>query len=124
MNPVAWLRVVLRFQITEGSLLSHRLSNFFSSLKILGLRPYRIMLLARSTCPFVLGWAMYHQSTRLWWSLQKLRNFFPLNCVSWSMMMELGTLKQWMMSMKKSTACSDLTLGRIEPRSTWRISQW
>jgi hypothetical protein len=53
---------------------------------------------------------MTDQYTRMWWSTQKLRNFFPVNCVSLSVMMELGTPKQWMMSVKNATACSDLML--------------
>jgi hypothetical protein len=65
VNLMAPLGVVLRLQITEGSLLNHRLLNLFSSLKFLGLRPYRIMPLARSTCSFVLVWAMDDQSTRM-----------------------------------------------------------
>jgi hypothetical protein len=37
----------------------------------------------------------------VWWSLQKLRNFFLVNCVSWS---------RWMISVKKAIAYSDLML--------------
>jgi hypothetical protein len=65
VNPVAQLGVVLRLQIIEGSSTSHHLSNLLRSLKILGLRPYRIMLLARSTCPLDLGRATADQSTRM-----------------------------------------------------------
>jgi hypothetical protein len=52
---MAQLEVVLRLHITDGSSASHRLPNLFGSLKILGLRPYKIMSLARSTCPLDLG---------------------------------------------------------------------
>jgi hypothetical protein len=50
------------------------------------------------------------QSTRLWWSSQKSRNFFPIYCVPLSVMMEFGTPKRWMMLVKNATACSDLML--------------
>jgi hypothetical protein len=46
----------------------------------------------------------------MWWSSQKSRNFFPMNCVPLSVMMEFGTPKRWMMLVKNATACSDLTL--------------
>jgi hypothetical protein len=46
----------------------------------------------------------------MWWSSQKSRNFFPVNCVPLSVMMEFGTPKRWMMFVKNATACSDLTL--------------
>jgi hypothetical protein len=48
----------------------------------------------------------------MWWSSQKSRNFFPVNCVPLSMMMEFGTPKRWMMFVKNATACSDLMLVR------------
>ena len=35
-------------------------------------------------------------------------NFLPVNCVSLSVMMEFGTLEQWMMSRKNIMAYSDL----------------
>jgi hypothetical protein len=35
-------------------------------LKILGLRPYKIMQLARSTCPLIQGRAMVAQSMWIW----------------------------------------------------------
>jgi hypothetical protein len=66
------------------------------------------MLLAPSTCPFVWGCATTAQSTLIWLSSQNLRNFFPVNCVSLSVIMEFGTLKRWMMSVKNLTASSDL----------------
>jgi hypothetical protein len=55
VNPVAWLGVVLKLQITEGSSASNHLPNLFRSLKILGFRPFRIMPLACSTCSLHLG---------------------------------------------------------------------
>jgi hypothetical protein len=36
-------------------------------------------------------------STRMWWSLQKSRNFLLVNWVPLSVMMEFGTSKRWMM---------------------------
>jgi hypothetical protein len=48
----------------------------------------------------------------MWWSSQKSRNFFPVNCVPLSVMMEFGTPKRWMMFVKNATACSDLMLVR------------
>jgi hypothetical protein len=48
----------------------------------------------------------------MWWSTQKLRNFFPVNYVSLFVMMELGTPKQWMMSVKNATTYLDLMLAR------------
>ena len=74
VNPVARLGVFLRLQITNGSSASHFLPNFFSRLYILGLRPCRIMPLARSTWPFVLGCPTVDQTTRMWWSSQNVRN--------------------------------------------------
>jgi hypothetical protein len=46
----------------------------------------------------------------MWWSSQKSRNFFPVNYVPLSVMMEFGTPKRWMMLVKNATACSDLML--------------
>jgi hypothetical protein len=46
----------------------------------------------------------------MWWSSQKSRNFFPVNYVPLSVMMEFGTPKRWMMFVKNATACSDLML--------------
>jgi hypothetical protein len=40
------------------------------------------------------------------------RNFFLVNCVPLSVMMEFGTPKRWMMLVKNTTACSDLMLVR------------
>jgi hypothetical protein len=46
----------------------------------------------------------------MWWSAQKSRNFFPVNYVLLSVMMEFGILKRWMIFVKNATACSDLML--------------
>jgi hypothetical protein len=46
----------------------------------------------------------------MWWSSQKSRNFFPVNCVPLSVMMEFGTPKRWMIFVENATACSDLML--------------
>jgi hypothetical protein len=46
----------------------------------------------------------------MWWFSQKSRNFFLVNCVPLSVMMEFGIPKQWMMFVKNATACSDLML--------------
>jgi hypothetical protein len=43
----------------------------------------------------------------MWWSSQKSRNFFPVNFVPLSVMLEFGTPKRWMMFVKNATACSD-----------------
>jgi hypothetical protein len=48
----------------------------------------------------------------MWWSSQKSRNFFPVNCVPLSVMMEFGTPKRWIMFVKNATACSDPMLVR------------
>jgi hypothetical protein len=48
----------------------------------------------------------------MWWSSQKSRNFFPVNWVPLSVMMEFGTPKRWMMLVKNATACSDLMVVR------------
>src|SRR5690349_14122170 len=78
----------------------------------------------------------------MWWSLQKLRNFFHVNWVPLSVTMELGTPKRWMMFVKNATACSDLMLTRgralihldnlsmatskcVKPSGTiWRTCRW
>jgi hypothetical protein len=46
----------------------------------------------------------------MWWSLQKSRNFFPVNCVPLSVMMEFGIPKRLMIFVKNVTACLDLML--------------
>jgi hypothetical protein len=48
----------------------------------------------------------------MWWSSQKSRNFLPVNWVPFSVMMEFGTPKRWMMLVKNATTCSDLMLFR------------
>jgi hypothetical protein len=48
----------------------------------------------------------------MWWSSQKSRNFFPVNCVPLSVLIEFGTPKRWMILEKNATACSDLMLFR------------
>jgi hypothetical protein len=52
---VAQLGVVLRLQTTEGSSFIHHLPNLLRLLYILGLSPCKIIPLARSTYPFVMG---------------------------------------------------------------------
>jgi hypothetical protein len=46
----------------------------------------------------------------MWWSSQKSRNFFPVNYVSLSVMIEFEIPKRWMIFVKNTTACSDLML--------------
>jgi hypothetical protein len=48
----------------------------------------------------------------MWWWSQNSKSFLPVNCVPLSVMMELGTPKWWMISVKNDTACSDLILER------------
>jgi hypothetical protein len=43
----------------------------------------------------------------MWWCSQKSRNFFPVNYVPLSVMIEFGTPKRWMIFVKNATACSD-----------------
>jgi hypothetical protein len=43
----------------------------------------------------------------MWWSSQKSRNFFPVNCMPLSVMIEFGTPKGWMIFVKNATAYSD-----------------
>jgi hypothetical protein len=43
----------------------------------------------------------------MWWPSHKSRNFFPVNYVPLSVMMEFGTPKRWTMFVKNATACSD-----------------
>ena len=77
--------------MTEGNSVSHLRPNLFSLLKILGLRPCRIMPLARSTWAFVCGCATAYQSTHMWKSSQNLKNFLSVNWVPLSIMIEFGT---------------------------------
>jgi hypothetical protein len=44
--------------------------------------------------------------------LAEVQNFFPVNWVPLSVMMEFGTPKRWMMLVKNATACSDQMLVR------------
>ena len=88
--------------MTDGSSTSHFLLNFFNLLYILGLRPCRIMPLARSTWPFVLGCPTADQTTWMWWLSQNVRNLCPVNCVPLSVMMVFGTPNLWMMLVKTS----------------------
>ena len=104
---MARLGVVLRLQSTAGSSATQCALNLFNRLKILGLRPYRSMLFARSTCPFVRGCATVAQSTRMCCLSQNERNFLSVNCVPLSVMMEFETPKRWTMSVKNNTAYSD-----------------
>jgi hypothetical protein len=81
------LGVVRRLQSTEGTSAAHFLTRALSRawtsspswVRMWGFRPSDMMLLARSTCPFVRGWATATQSTRILLSLQKSRNFSPMN---------------------------------------------
>jgi hypothetical protein len=66
VKPIAQLGLALKLQRTVGSSTSHRRPNLFSRLKILGLRPYKIMPLVRLTRRFVQGCATATQSTRMW----------------------------------------------------------
>jgi hypothetical protein len=50
----------------------------------------------------------------MWWSAQKSRNFFPVNCVPLSVMMEFGIPKRWMIFVKNAIACSDLMLVKVQ----------
>ena len=50
------------------------------------------------------------QSTRMWYSSQNQRNFFPDNYVSLSVIMEFRTPKRWMMSRMNNTTYLDLIM--------------
>jgi hypothetical protein len=51
----------------------------------------------------------------MWWPSQKSRNFFLVNCVPLSEMMEFGTPKRWMIFVKNVSVCSDLMLVNGQP---------
>ena len=57
---------------------------------------------------FVLGCSTADQTTRMWWLSQNVRNLWLVNYVPLLVMMVFGTLNLWMISVKNSTACSDL----------------
>ena len=61
MKPVALLGVVRRLQIIKGSSVSHLRPNLFSLLKILGLKPCRIMPLVCGSCRRII-----HLAVHLW----------------------------------------------------------
>jgi hypothetical protein len=46
----------------------------------------------------------------MWWPSQKSKNFFPVNYVPLSVMMEFGIPKRWMIFVKNATTCSDSML--------------
>ena len=77
--------------MTDGSFVSHLWPNLFNLLKILDLRPCRIMPLACSTWPFVCGCTTADQSTRIWKSSQNSKNYLSVNWVSLFVMIEFGT---------------------------------
>jgi hypothetical protein len=83
-------------------------TKFVEFVKDPGLDPLQDHTIRTLNLPIHLGCAMAAQSTRMWWSSQNLRNFFPMNCVPWSKMMEFGTPKWWIMLVKNFTASSYL----------------
>ena len=55
-----------------------------------------------------LGCPIADHAIWMWWSSQNVRNLWPVNCVPLLVMMVFGTLNLWMISVKNSTACSNL----------------
>ena len=94
MKPVERLGVVRRLHNTDGTSAAHCPVNLLSRSKMQGLTRYRIMPLARSTCPFVRGCATEAQSTRMLKLSQNSRNFYMVNCALLSAMIALGTPKR------------------------------
>jgi hypothetical protein len=107
------LVIVRRLQSTEGTSVAHFLTQVLnrvwtswpSLVRMSGFRPCRI----RS---FVRGWETAAQSTQMLLSSQKSRNLSPVNCVSLSVMMELGTPKQKTMSWTKLATCLEPILAK------------
>ena len=65
VSPMDRLDVVRKLQSTAGSSSTQRPANFLSMSKIHGLSPWRMRLLALSTCPFVRGCPTDAQSIQI-----------------------------------------------------------
>jgi hypothetical protein len=113
---VDMLGMVHKLHSTEGTSAAHSPALALSRtctispswVRICGFRPCSIMLLVCLTFPFVRGWATVAESMRMLLLSQKSRTFSLVNRLPLSVMMELGTLKQKMMSCMKSTSCLEL----------------